>query len=214
MKTVIAIIILLLASITATVFSVREAKVELPPCETQSAVTQTVTEKETATEILSVTETETKTYEIESETVAPTAESEAETTTQKPATTKPITTITKITAAPSTTQAPVTTTKPTTATAPIITTTQPVTELVDIDIDYYINYAIEYGKSIGLEYDSSATACWDTPIGVTATNHDAVIRDIKDALNFYKNVEGDEYFCVWAKPYGNNQYELYIGYSN
>jgi len=205
MKITIAILVLLLATITATVFTVKES----PPKEKLTGETQitiSTTEKEAATEILSVTESETEIYEIETESIAPTAERKAEMATQKPATTKPITTTTQRATIPLTTQAPVATTKP-------VTTTQPVTELVDIDIDYYINYAIEYGKSIGLEYDSSATACWDTPIGVTATNHDAVIRDIKDALNFYKNVEGDEYFCVWAEKQSDDRYELFIGYA-
>ncbi len=210
MKTVIAIIVLLLASITATVFSVREAKIELPSGETQSALTQITTEKETATEIISVTESETETYEIESEAIAPTTESEAETTTQKPAITKPIAGTTQRTTVPSTTQAPVTTTKPVTTTTPA--TTQPTTEEY-IDIDYYINFAIEYGKSIGLEYDSTATGCWDTPIGVLSDNEYYVTRDIKDRLNFYKNVEGDEYFCVWAERRSYREFWLFIGYA-
>lgn len=116
------------------------------------------------------------------------------------------------TKAPSTTKAPPQTTKAPESTTQKPTTTQPTT-VAAIDIDYYINYAKSYGKSIGLEYDSSATACWDTPIGVTATNHDAVIRDIKDALNFYKNVEGDEYFCVWAEKRSDGNYNLFIGYA-
>lgn len=206
MKITIAILILLLATITATVFTVKESPpTDNPTGETQ--ITFSTTEKETATEIFSVTESETETYEIETETVAPTAERKAEMTTQKPATTKPITTTTQRVTSPPTTQAPVTTTKP-------VTTTQPVTELVDIDIDYYINYAIEYGKSIGLKYLPDANSCWDTPIGVLADNEYYVIRDIKGTLDFYKNVEGDEYFCVWAERYDYRRYELYIGYSN
>ncbi len=209
MKITIAILVLLLATITATVFTVKDSPpTENPTSETQ--ITLSTTEKETATEILSVTES--KTYEIETETVAPTAERKAEMTTQKPATTKPITTTTQRTTVPSTTQAPVTTTKPVTTTVPI-TTTQPVTEPVDIDIDYYINYAIEYGKSIGLEYLPDAKDCWDTPIIIASDNHDSAIRDIQSRLNRYKNIEGDEYFCVWAERYDYRSYWLYIGYA-
>lgn len=210
MKTVIAIIVLLLVSITATVFSVREAKVELPLGETQSAATQLVTEKETATEILSVTEFETETYEIETKTVAQITESKAEMTTQKPTTTKPITTTMQRATVPSTTQASVTTTKPVTTTSP--TATHPTTEAY-IDIDYYINFAIEYGKSIGLTYCDDATSCWDTPIGVRANNEYYVLRDIKGTLEFYKNVEGDEYFTVWGEKRNDDRYELFIGYA-
>jgi len=211
MKITIAILVLLLATITATVFTVKES----PPAEestSEAQITFSTTEKETATEILSVTEYETQVYEIETETVAPTAERKAETATQKPATTKPITTTTQRATVPSTTQAPVTTTKPVTTTVPI-TTTQPVTELVDIDIDYYINYAIEYGKSIGLKYLHDAKDCWDTPIIIASDNHDSAIRDIKRRLERYKNVEGDEYFFVWSEKRSDDRYELFIGYA-
>jgi len=209
MKITIAVLVLLLATITATVFTIKES----PPTEKSTSETQitfSTTEKETATEILSVTETET--YEIETETAVPTTERQIETTTQKPATTKPITTTTQRATVPSTTQAHVTTTKPVTTTVPI-TTTQPVTEPVNIDIDYYINYAIEYGKSIGLIYIDDATSCWDTPIGVRANNEYYVLRDIKGTLEFYKNVEGDEYFTVWAEKRSDDRYELFIGYA-
>ena len=210
MKITIAILVLLLATITATIFTVKES----PPTEkltSETQITFSTTEKETATEILSVTESETETYEIETETVAPTAGCKAEMTTQKPATTKPITTTTQRATVPSTTQAPVTTTKPITTTEQ--TTSQPTTNAQTVDIDYYINYATNYGKSIGLKYDSSATACWDTPIGVLADNEYYVIRDIKGTLDFYKNVEGDEYFCVWAEKRSEDRYELFIGYA-
>lgn len=209
MKITIAILVLLLATITATVFTVKES----PPAEKSTSETQktfSTTEKETATEILSVTESET--YEIETETVAPTTEHKAEMTTQKPATMKPITTTTQRATVPSTTRAPVTTTKPVTTSAPA--TTQPTTKAQTVDIDYYINYAIEYGKSIGLKYLPDAKDCWDTPIIVANDNHDSAIRDIQSRLNRYNNIEGDEYFCVWAEPYKNDQFELYIGYSN
>lgn len=210
MKITIAILVLLLATITATVFTVKES----PPTEKSTSemqITFSTTEKETATEILSVTESETQIYEIETETAVQTTESKAEMTTQKPATTKPITTTTHRATVPSTTQAPGTTTKPVTTTVPI--TTQSITELVDINIDYYINYAIEYGKSIGLKYDPTATACWDTPIGVLADNEYYVIRDVTRRLERYRYHDGDEYFCVWAERYDYRRYELFIGYA-
>ena len=210
MKITVAILVLLLATITATIFTVKDS----PPTEKSTGETQitfSTTEKETATEIFSVTESKTETYEIETETVAPTTECKAEMTTQKPATTKPITTTTQRATVPSTTQAPVTTTKPTTTTAP--TTTQPTTKAQTVDIDYYINYATNYGKSIGLKYLNDARDCWDTPIIIASDNHDSAIRDIQSRLNRYKNIEGDEYFCVWAEKRGNGIYELYIGYS-
>ena len=209
MRITIAILVLLLATITATIFTVKDSPTVVPESETQ--ITVTTTEKETATE-LTVTESETEVYEIETETALPVTERKAETTTQKPATTKPITTTTHKATTASTIQAPITTTKPVTTTVPI-TTTQPVTELVDIDIDYYINYAIEYGKSIGLKYLPDAKDCWDTPIGVLADNEYYVIRDVTCRLERYRYHDGDEYFCVWAERYDYRSYWLYIGYA-
>ena len=116
------------------------------------------------------------------------------------------------TKAPSTTKAPTQTTKASETTTQKPTTTQPTT-VKAIDIDYYINYAINYGKSIGLTYLEDARDCWDTPIGVRSTNHDAVIRDIKDRLDDYRYHDGDEYFCVWAEKRSDDRYELFIGYA-
>lgn len=210
MKITIAILVLLLATITATVFTVKES----PPTEKSTSETQitfSTTEKETATEIFSVTESETETYEIETENVAPTTERKAEMTTQKPTTTKPIAMTTQRATVPSTTRAPVTTTKPVTTSAP--TTTQPTTNAQTVDINYYINYATNYGNSIGLQYLPEANECWDTPIIVANDNHDSAIRDIQSRLNRYKNIEGDEYFCVWAEKRNDGTYWLYIGYA-
>ena len=81
-----------------------------------------------------------------------------------------------------------------------------------IDINYYIKYAKSYAKGIGLSYDSTATDCWDNPITVTGDNKKAVERDIKARLDRYKNVEGFEGICVWAKTDGGDKYQLYIGY--
>jgi hypothetical protein len=117
------------------------------------------------------------------------------------------------TKAPSTTKAPPQTTKAPETTTQKPTTTQPTTKAQTIDIDYYVNFAIEYGKSIGLKYLPEANECWDTPIGISATNHDYAIRDIKGYLNRYKNIEGDEYFCVWTEKRSNGDYWLYIGYA-
>lgn len=81
-----------------------------------------------------------------------------------------------------------------------------------IDINYYIKHAKSYAKQIGLGYDATATDCWDNPITITTTNKKYVERDIKSRLNRYKNVEGFEGICVWAKTYGGDKYQLYIGY--
>ena len=81
-----------------------------------------------------------------------------------------------------------------------------------ININHYTKYAKSYAKQIGLQYDSTATDCWDNPIAVTGNNKKAVERDIKARLDRYKNVEGFEGICVWAKTDGGDKYQLYIGY--
>ena len=81
-----------------------------------------------------------------------------------------------------------------------------------IDINYYIKYTKSYAKQIGLGYNATATDCWDNPIAVTGKNKKAVERDIKARLDRYKNVEGFEGICVWAKTDGGDKYQLFIGY--
>lgn len=124
------------------------------------------------------------------------------TSTTKPTTTKKVTT----TAKPTTTKQETTTKKPT-------TTKKETTTKKSVDIDYYVNYAKDYGKSVGLHYDSSATDCWDNPISVTATNGDSAKSSIKSRLNRYKNIEDFTDFCVWAEKRSDGGYNLYIGYA-
>ena len=81
-----------------------------------------------------------------------------------------------------------------------------------IDINYYIKYTKSYSKQIGLGYDATATDCWDNPITVTTKNKKYVERDIKARLDRYKNTEGLEGICVWAKTDGGDKYQLFIGY--
>ena len=181
--------------------------------ETKESVTEESTTVENSTEEnttektkeLGQTEKSTEVQTVKTAESTAAASRSAPSTTQKPK--EPETT-----KAPSTTKAPPQTTKAPETTKP--TTTQPTTKAQTVDIDYYINYATNYGKSIGLKYLPEANECWDTPIIIASDNHDSAIRDIQNRLNRYKNVDGDEYFCVWAKPYRTNQYELYIGYSN
>lgn len=113
----------------------------------------------------------------------------------------------------STTKAPPQTTKAPETTTQKPTTTQPTTKAQTIDIDHYVNYATNYGKSIGLVYDNDVRDSWDNPIRIRTTNHDAAIRDITDRLNRYKNREGVEYFCVWAEKRSDGNYNIFIGYA-
>ena len=83
----------------------------------------------------------------------------------------------------------------------------------------FVNYAISYGKSIGLKYDPTGnpnTGGFDTPIILTAplsdtTKIDYKKREIRDNLDFYKH-EGDEYFWIYTEKRSDGKYHFYIGY--
>ncbi len=80
-----------------------------------------------------------------------------------------------------------------------------------IDINTYINYAINSGKEHGLIYDSSTTACWDNPI-IVGSNDSAVKRDIDDLFDWYQ-VQGFTMFSVWAENRPDGKHDLFIGYA-
>lgn len=83
---------------------------------------------------------------------------------------------------------------------------------VDLNISYWVEYAMNYGISIGLNIDSSSTGSWDTPI-VASSKSIYLERDIKDALNWYKNDYGYQSFWVWSEALPNGKYNIYISYS-
>ena len=80
------------------------------------------------------------------------------------------------------------------------------------DISYWISYAQNYAKSIGLIIDKTATECWDNPISANANNKN-IGSDIEGRLNRYKNIEGFTFVWIWAEKISDTQYELYIGYA-
>lgn len=80
------------------------------------------------------------------------------------------------------------------------------------DISYWISYAQNYAKSIGLIIDETATECWDNPISANA-NIKNIGADIESRLNRYRNVEGFISVWIWAEKISDTQYELYIGYA-
>lgn len=80
------------------------------------------------------------------------------------------------------------------------------------DISYWISYAQNYAKSIGLIIDKTATECWDNPISANANNKN-IGDDIESRLNRYKNIEGFTSVWIWSEKLSDTQYELYIGYA-
>ena len=69
-----------------------------------------------------------------------------------------------------------------------------------------------YALNISLTYDVEATECWDNPISVTSKTT-STIANIESRLNRYKNLECFESVCIWYEKYGENDYDLYIGYA-
>ena len=90
--------------------------------------------------------------------------------------------------------------------------TTAVEQIEEFDINYWISYAQNYAKSIGLIIDETATECWDNPISANA-NIKNIGADIESRLNRYKNIEGFTFVWIWAEKISDTQYELYIGYA-
>ena len=79
-------------------------------------------------------------------------------------------------------------------------------------IDYWIGYAQEYARSVGLNLDSTAVDCWDNPI--TAGAHCTYLeRDIQSRLNRYAGDETILDVWIWAESRSDGNYDLYIGYA-
>lgn len=115
---------------------------------------------------------------------------------------------------------PVESTKPTTASTWTAQpeTPQNVTEMPTespdqkFDIDYWISFAQNYAKSVGLRLESSAVDCWDNPIPAKAKCK-YLERDIKSRLNRYAKDEDITDVWIWAEKVSDNSYEIYIGYA-
>lgn len=82
----------------------------------------------------------------------------------------------------------------------------------EFDIQTWIDYAKAYAESVGLQPESSAVDCWDTPIDADA---DCIYleRDICSRLNRYAADETITDIWVWCEAVGTNSYLLYIGYA-
>lgn len=96
-----------------------------------------------------------------------------------------------------------------TTTKPIPTTTEPQKEF---DINYWIEFAKGYAKSVGLRLESSAVDCWDNPIPANVKCK-YLERDIKSRLNLYAKDEDITDVWIWAEKVSDNSYEIYIGYA-
>ncbi|MDD3139422.1 MAG: hypothetical protein PHX08_10680 [Lachnospiraceae bacterium] len=79
------------------------------------------------------------------------------------------------------------------------------------DVSPYVNYAISYAQSIGLDTGTVATDCWDNPISANAGKKN-IKADIQSRMNRYKNVEGCTGVWVWTTKESESDYLIYIGY--
>ena len=82
----------------------------------------------------------------------------------------------------------------------------------EFDVEHWVSFAKSYAEGIGLELDSSAIWCWDTPI--VAGSHCLYLeRDITDRLTRYKEGGDISKVWIWSEPRGDGSYDLYIGYA-
>ncbi len=79
-------------------------------------------------------------------------------------------------------------------------------------IQTWIDYAVGYAESVGLNVSPDATACWDNPI--TAGSHSLYLeRDIQSRLNRYSRDGEITDVWIWAEERSDGSYDLYIGYA-
>ena len=82
----------------------------------------------------------------------------------------------------------------------------------EFDIQMWVDYAMGYAESVGLNLSPDATACWDNPI--TAGSHSLYLeRDIQSRLNRYSRDGDITDVWMWAEERSDGSYDLYIGYA-
>ena len=94
-------------------------------------------------------------------------------------------------------------------------TAPPITEeptAPTFNIQTWIDFAVGYAESVGLNVSPDATACWDNPI--TAGSHSMYLeRDIQSRLNRYSRDGEITDVWIWAEERSDGSYDLYIGYA-
>lgn len=175
---------------------------------TENNNSKIVTENESSTQI-STTETTTaknisKPKTEENTTATTSAAKSAEQKSAGQGTTKPQSQNT--TKKQTTTQKQTTTKKQTTTQKPVTTTEK------SFDVGYWVSYAKDYARSVGLEVNSSASDCWDNPISANSKCVN-LKRDIQSRINRYSKDEDITQIWVWAEKTSADSYNIYIGYA-
>ena len=79
-------------------------------------------------------------------------------------------------------------------------------------IQTWIDFAIGYAESVGLNVLPDAMDCWDNPIA--AGSHSLYLeRDIQSRLNRYSRDGEITDVWIWAEERSDGSYNLYIGYA-
>lgn len=99
----------------------------------------------------------------------------------------------------------------TTAGQNVETTEVAATTQKPFDVSYWVSYAKDYARSIGLEVNSSASDCWDNPISANSKCVN-LKRDIQSRINRYSKDEDITQIWVWAEKTSADSYNIYIGY--
>ena len=193
--------------------SMSELQTSTTVVDADETTTEEKTESETATEIKSNSEStavksETTTNKSSSGTTAKNAEqkSAGQTTTKKQSETSAQRVNSQTTATNHETTKVAATTKKETTTKKQTTTEKP------FDVSYWVSYAEDYARSVGLEVNSSASDCWDNPISANSKCK-YLERDIKGMLNRYAKDEDITQIWVWAEKTSADSYNIYIGYA-
>lgn len=170
---------------------------------TKESLSESITEIETAK-----SESTTKKSDDSDTTTKPAEQKSAgQTTTKKQSETNAKKDYTQTTASQNAeTTKVVATTKKETTTKKQTTTEKP------FDINYWVSYAKDYARSVGLEVNSSASDCWDNPISANSKCK-YLERDIKGRLNRYAKDEDITQIWVWAEKTSADSYNIYIGYA-
>ena len=110
---------------------------------------------------------------------------------------------------------PSTSSTPSTATQPPVTSPKPDDPPKSaFDVNVYVAFAEEYGKSIGLIYDEEITdGGWNAPVNLYAALSDENMKQgIRGSCERIKK-ENFKYFLPYAEKQGDGSYQLIIFYS-
>lgn len=194
--------VLIIAGLTACSTAEKDVEGTTESTVTTTAAVESTTEKETTTSESTTNKSK------DSDTTAKPAEqkSAGQTTTKKQSETNAKKDYTQTTATNHETTKVAATTKKETTTKKQTTTEKP------FDVSYWVSYAKDYARSVGLEVNSSASDCWDNPISANSKCK-YLERDIKGRLNRYAKDEDITQVWVWAEKTSADSYNIYIGYA-